>query len=1049
MKKGLVHLAVLAALLLTGITATAQSVPDKSEWSFSSTRVEIDGQRYHLDNTNKLAEFLVYYTSQTSAEAMTGTLTVPATVSYGNESYTVVSMKEDGWSYDLPNITEVVLPNTLVNLGDYALAHFTKASTVEVPASVKYVGTYLLNREYASVHFLGVTPPEVKGKLSSSNKVKVYVPADGFAEYKMADYIEDCCVVCDDLSKHTYQTGTVDSGQLGYIVVANQLPEIITFSDVNKLVANAGTFDEEDWYQLRQMKNLVCLDLSGMSITEVPAGALKNCWQIETVILPPTLEAIRSEAFRYTGVRDLILPSGMTEITGSYNFSDCDFLTSIVIPDGVTSLPTRCFYDCDNLQQVTLSPTTESLGEHCFSYCDLTSLVLPGTLKTTPYYGFYNNTNMASLTLKEGIETIGSCCFEECNKLTSVDFPRSVRCIRSYAFRGIDDLSEINLNEGLEEIDDYAFSGTPLTEVALPSSLIYCLYSPFSDCNQLTKISCSSLIPPTVRSQVPTGKAGNIELYVPLWSFQEYMTTPGWLEYQDHTAIDPDILPENIVINKEFSFVLKPEQMKEGYNPNLRMLYNTEEIDDNFGHQKYERGNLSVSSSSVLNVNDFTMYMSPMAKFYSDMSRFRYDGYNYDYSRTQYSPNSLIVRGQMRAENQTYTLMLGNDTWQFISFPFDVMVSDIQPVDALTQWVIRKYDGAARAAQDFDNTWVNVAQDEMLVAGRGYVIKCYNSDSKYNKSTYSIKAPVEFTLSPVKNTLNYQKLFNSNDCQVALDENTSEFEQNRSWNLIGNPYPCYFDSRYMDTASPFLVWNSWNGTYAAFSPVDDDYVFEPGEAFFIQRPVNDGEQLNFRQEGRQTYRNPNDLTVTEARALMTAGKSQRTVVNLQLSDGEQNDHTRVVFNDDALMKYEVSRDAAKFAAEGNVPQLWSVGGSVKYAINERPAENGIVELAVNCPQQGLYTLSLGQRSSVDAIVLEDRAMNVRTLLSDSEDYTFSIDEAGPQTGRFFIVAANDVVTAISSVKDAPQTDCYYNLNGQRVSASQRGLVIKNGKKVMK
>ena len=52
----------------------------------------------------------------------------------------------------------------------------------------------------------------------------------------------------------------------------------------------------------------------------MPYGALADCWQIETVILPPTLKAIRGHAFYNTGVSDLILPDSLREITGSYNF---------------------------------------------------------------------------------------------------------------------------------------------------------------------------------------------------------------------------------------------------------------------------------------------------------------------------------------------------------------------------------------------------------------------------------------------------------------------------------------------------------------------------------------------------------------------------------------------------------------------------------------------------------------------------------------------------------------------------------------------------------
>ena len=1055
------QLVALAALLLTGGTVMAQSIPDKSEWNFSSSYKTIDNNRYFLDETNNLAEFLINYTNSDVANSYEGTFTVPSTVSLNGVTYTVVSMKMYSWSYDLPNVTKVVLPNTLVNLGDYALAYFPNVDVIEIPASVKYLGNRVLNREWKALKFLGTTPPEVAGALASG-KVKLYVPAAAFQEYKVTDYIEDCCVISDDIDTQTFHTDKVDSGELGYIVVSNQLPEIITYSDVNKLIVDEGTIDETDWYQLRQMKNLVYLDLSGLSITDMPYEALRDCWQIETVILPKTLEAIHGSAFYRTGVRNLILPESLKVIDGSYNFYDCDFLTEIAIPDGVKSLPSWCFAYCNNLHAVTLPAALETMDAYCFYDTDLYSLYIPGTLKTIPYYGFAYNENLAYLTFGEGVEVIGEYAFYNCNSLTTLNCPKSLRRIRYEAFYNSSNekgmLSTINLNEGLEEIDGYAFAyNRNLTEITLPSSLIYCLDKPFTGCSKLQKIYTYALIPPTVRNAIPTNQAGNIELYVPQWSFQEYMTTPGWLEYQDHTAIDPDILPENIFINKEFEFVLKPEQMKEGYHPNMRMFYNSETIDDGFGHQKYERGNLTISSRSKLNVNNFTMNISPMAKLYSDYNRF-YSNYNrnYDDHRTQFSPNALVVRGEMRAEHQTYNLMLCNDRWQFISFPFDVNVSDIVPVDPLTQWVIRSYDGNARANQDFDNTWVNLSSDYILEAGKGYIIKCYNNNDKYYRNWNSQSNPVEFTVVPVQKSLTTQQLFNGYDRETELVEYISEFEQNRSWNLIGNPYPCFFDTRYMETEAPFMVWDSFNETYAAFSPVDDDYVLEPGEAFFIQRPVEvDNSQANsdeetyllrFRQDGRQTYRNPNDLTVT-ARAMMPSSSAHRTVINLVLSNDENSDRTRIVFNDNAKMKYETSRDAAKFMAESlTVPQLWSVGGSVQYAINERPLNDGIVELAARFGQEGSYTITLGNNSNVESVILEDHLMGTRTELSAEQGYTFS-SQAGLTKGRFYIVS-NSVVTGISEISNVASEAPAYNMAGQRVNSNQHGLIIKNGKKML-
>ncbi|MCR4921084.1 MAG: leucine-rich repeat domain-containing protein [Bacteroidaceae bacterium] len=1043
MKGKLTLFLILSGLFLADCNiCRAQVDTPMDQWAFSSSRVTIDNMRYKLDDAHLLAQWCYWNNTNVAPEDVV----VPQTVTYQDKTYTVVATEGYG-SYEQATAKSFTLPATLRRIGEYTFYPFTSIHEYRIPASVEYIERNAVGRENRSIWFEGNTPPEMAGNFcSSGSRLKVYVPAAGFEEYIKTDYIENCCVVCQDIEKSSYETGIVDSGELGYIAVANQLPKIVTYSMINRLKVNSGTIDENDWYQLRQMKNLVELDISGLSIEEMPRGALESCWQLERIVLPPAMKTIRERALYATGIKSLELPQELESILGSYNFAECDSLSEITIPNGVKSLPSYCFYSCDRLHVVNLPAYLETLSSSCFEYCDIYRISLPGTLGVVGYESFYGNKNLVEVIFHEGTHTVSSYAFAQCKSLPAVAFPASMRLISGRAFQGNPMLGSILLNEGLERIEEYAFDGsTALTEVRLPSSLIYCLGYPFDDCPNIATIYCYSLLPPTVRNNIITRSARNIELRVPQWSFQEYMTKPGWLEFQDHTVIDPEILPANIIINKEFEFVLTPQQMAEGYNPNMHLLWNVDEIDDGFGHTKVERGNLTISSRSKLNVHDFSMYVSPYAKYRADYDRFAYNNnYDYDSWRTKWNPNSLIVKGEMRAENQIYRLLMACDIWQFISFPFDVKVSDIVPVNSETQWVIRAYDSQKRAEQKFDETWVNLTADDVLEAGRGYILKCYHNDYRNNASNNS--DPIEFVVTPIENSLTRQQLFDSNDREVTLTESQSEFEQNRSWNLIGNPYPCYFDSRYIDTDAPFLVWDSYNGTYAAFSPVDDSYILNPGEAFFIQRPVDQTEPLTFLRDGRQTYRNPNDLKVKEVRRRIASRQNaDRQVVNLRLTLDDHSDRARVVFNKVAAMGYETGRDAAKMnAMEPTAPQLWSQWDGVRYAINERPLSTGIVELGLSA--RGMVTIAL--ETDCEGILLEDRLAGT-TLPLTTEGYTFQAD--GLCEGRFCLVngAATGIecTPAIASPTEQNLQPAY-NLQGQRVDADYRGIVVRNGKKML-
>lgn len=1057
------HFVMLAVVLIaSGGTVNAQSSEaiqaaldsDMSTWNFNTTKnVDLGGYnvRFRLDNNLGLAEW--YYSD--SYDTLPEELTIPVSITVDDKEYIVVSAY--GYAaYEQNNTKKINLPETLRRIAYYTFYPFKNVKELTIPEHVEVIiDSPFYNWNNKTIHFTSVVPPTVQGTLAGNpeyNHLKLYVPAEGFRAYVKTAGIEDQCVISDDWNDEgafsTVHTGQCSSGELGYIVVGDILPDVRTYAEINKLVIDKGTIDETDWYAIRQMHNLISLDISGLSLEEIPANAMRECWQLEYIDFPEPLKAIRGSAFYRTGIRELNFPDGLKEITGGSNFYDCDALTQVTIPDGVTTLPSSCFEYCNNLHEVNLPSFLTSMGSAAFHECDIYEINLPGTLEGVSSNCFNYNKNLTKATFGEGIGYVAYRGFCSCTRLGETEpvvMPSTMKSINQEAFEYCEKMSAIVFNEGLETIGNDAFYGCKtLKSLTLPSSLIYCVYSPFSNCPGLESISCLSLLPPTVRSEVITENANNITLRVPLWSFQEYMTTPGWLEFQSHLVVDPDIHPENVYINKDFEFVLGESQNIKDYHPNIRMFYNEEEIDDGFGHTKYERGNLTISSRSKLAINDFSMYFSPYAKYQADQSLF-YGGVNYDSWRTKYNPNSLIVQGEMRAENQTINMILRNDTWQFISFPFDVQMKDIVPENSLTQWVVRYYDGAERAAQHFDNTWKNLTSEDKLEAGKGYIMKCYlNSPQDYL---------VFFTVTPEEGTINTQKLFNSEDCTTTLADYPTENPQltsDRSWNLIGNPYPCYFDSRYLDTEAPFLVWNSYNGKYAAFSPIDDDYILNPGESFFIQRPTDGDGKLTFRKGGRQTHRNPNDLTVNEVKEFSFGTKATRTVLNITLTGEETTDRTRVVFNDKAEMGYEVSRDAALFAAmSADASQIWSEAGGVKYAINERPMGDGIVELGLTCGKTGTYTIALGKNSGAESVILVDRQTGKKTAISTEQGYTFDA-QAGTIAGRFFL--SGDEVDGIHSIENGKLTidneGATYDLSGRRVNANEKGIVIKNNVKML-
>ena len=86
------------------------------------------------------------------------------------------------------------------------------------------------------------------------------------------------------------------------------------------------------------------------------------------------------------------IPNSVTSI-GAWAFEDCDALTSVTIGDGVTSIEKQAFYDCQALTSVTIGDGVTSIKDKAFSHCDaLTSFYCHAQNPPTLYdYVFYDN----------------------------------------------------------------------------------------------------------------------------------------------------------------------------------------------------------------------------------------------------------------------------------------------------------------------------------------------------------------------------------------------------------------------------------------------------------------------------------------------------------------------------------------------------------------------------------------------------------------------------------------------------------------------------------
>ena len=146
-------------------------------------------------------------------------------------------------------------------------------------------------------------------------------------------------------------------------------------------------------------------------------------------------------------------------------FSNNGTITSITIPDSVTTIGSRVFYSCSNLTTVTISENSQltSIGSSAFEGCSsLTSIYIPNSVTTIGSRAFYSCSNLTTVTISENsqLTTIGSYAFSGCSSLTSIYIPDSVTTIGSSAFYSCSNLITVTIedNSQLIIIGTWAFS---------------------------------------------------------------------------------------------------------------------------------------------------------------------------------------------------------------------------------------------------------------------------------------------------------------------------------------------------------------------------------------------------------------------------------------------------------------------------------------------------------------------------------------------------------------------------------------------------------------
>ena len=235
-------------------------------------------------------------------------------------------------------------------------------------------------------------------------------------------------------------------------------------------ILNDGTVEITDFFDDSVTSLDIPATLNGYTVTSIGTGWLK------------------SSGFASENLTSITIPDGVTSI-GDWAFYECRSLTSITIPNSVTSIGNEAFLSCYSLTSVTIPDSVTSIGNDAFLYSGLSSVKIGNGVTYIGEDAFGYCRKLTSVLMGNSLEIIENDAFLCCESLKSITIPDSVTSIGDSAFESCDSLASVTIGNNVTSIGYEAFSGCEsLSSIIIPENVTSIGYSAFENCSGLTSV---------------------------------------------------------------------------------------------------------------------------------------------------------------------------------------------------------------------------------------------------------------------------------------------------------------------------------------------------------------------------------------------------------------------------------------------------------------------------------------------------------------------------------------------------------------------------------
>ena len=216
--------------------------------------------------------------------------------------------------------------------------------------------------------------------------------------------------------------------------------------DVNKLVHHCINYFKR-FVEMFRVKGQLVIVLHNYAVTTIGNSAFLYCFYLTSLTLPNSVTTIEEGAFAYCSgfTGDLVIPNSVVTIEPSAFFTCYSFDGDLIIGNSVTVIGDYAFDDCNGMHGVLNIPSNvTSIGTSSFRYCAFSGMTVD---PANPVFDSRDNCNAIITTstnelltgcvntvIPNTVTAIGENAFSGLEGLTSIDIPNSVTSIGAGAF---------------------------------------------------------------------------------------------------------------------------------------------------------------------------------------------------------------------------------------------------------------------------------------------------------------------------------------------------------------------------------------------------------------------------------------------------------------------------------------------------------------------------------------------------------------------------------------------------------------------------------------